>query len=139
MQVITKNPILINQPWEDYLALDGSSSKEEILKFQKWANSKGEKLLNETGVFDAKTSDFYTKYKDRYEREMQDTIKLAPKGIKTIENNAIDSAYVPYFSLDNKTKKSWWQKKSKSQKNTIIIGSIAVATLIGYLLYKRKI
>jgi hypothetical protein len=35
--------------------------------------------------------------------------------------------------------KSWWQKKSKSQKNTIIIGSIAVATFIGYLLYKRKI
>ena len=79
MKIITKKPVIV----DNYSAIDASSSKDEILTLQKLINSKGEKLVEETGVFDTKTSEVYNKYKTRIDRELSELgvepIKLADR------------------------------------------------------------
>lgn len=140
MNVITKSPILFDS--DDYSNIDGTSSREEILAVQKLINSKGEKLVDETGVFDAKTSEVYNKYKTRIDREMSEMgfepIRLKTKTITTSPTIS-DLGYVPTFpTTDLKMKKtSWWSKRTTMQKGLVIGGAVVLVSIIGFLVVKK--
>lgn len=140
MKVITKNPIIYGDD-TTYSAIDASSPKEEILALQKLLNSKGEKLVDETGVFDSKTSELYNKYKTRIDRELlemgYEPIKLKPK---TIQSSTSNDSYVPSFIQPNVNwkKTSWWSKRTKVQKGLVIGGAVVVASIIGFVIYKQS-
>lgn len=143
MKVITRNKILVN-PDMNYSRLDGKSPTAEILAMQKLINSKGEKLVDETGVFDAKTSEVYNKYKTRLDREFlemgYEPIKLQTKPLNVIENPITPAQIVPtFFKADFKTsneKTSWWSKRTKTQKGLIIGGAVAVTGLTVWLIVR---
>jgi hypothetical protein len=137
MEVITKKPIIVEHV--GYSSIDGASTKEEILAVQKLINSKGEKLVDETGVFDAKTAEVYNKYKTRIDRELSEMgiepIKLAIKPI--ISSN--DSTYVPTFVKKdlNLKKSSWWSKRTTKQKGLVIGGLVLVVSVTAFLIYRK--
>jgi hypothetical protein len=137
MEVITKKPIIVENV--RYSSIDASSKKEEILALQKLINSKGEKLVEETGVFDTKTSEVYNKYKTRIDRELSemgiDPIKLAIKPI--VSSN--DSTYVPTFNKQdlNLKKSSWWAKRTTKQKGLVIGGLVLVVSVTAFLIYRK--
>jgi hypothetical protein len=140
MKVITKGSVVLGDDY--YSNLDGNSSKEEILAVQKLINSKGEKLVDETGVFDAKTAEVYNKYKTRIDREMSEMgfepIRLKAKPITT--PGISDLGYVPTFpTTDLKMKKtSWWSKRTTMQKGLVIGGAVVLASIIGFVVFKKK-
>jgi hypothetical protein len=162
MIVKTSRPILYDGSYEHYLSLDGSSTKDAILAFQKWANSKGEKLVDEDGIWSASTSKLYSTVQKRYELETGEQIgRLKPnytpsstvvdaKGrVKSFNydpsntgENKIQQETIPMKPYTgtytpDKLKVSWWAKRSKAQKGLIIGGGIAVIAVIGFLIYKQ--
>lgn len=141
MNIITKAPIIYGE-YEDYLSLDGTSTKDEILAFQKWANSKGEKLLEETGIFDASTTALYNKVKARYEREIADmnnnVQKLAFKKNAPVETTQVVSEIVPQTWNVNIKRPSWWGRQSPKNKTLIIVGSVFALSITSYLIYKNS-
>jgi hypothetical protein len=160
MIVKTSRPVLYDGSYEHYLSLDGTSPSAEILAFQKWVNSKGEKLVDEDGLWNVKTSTLYPSIKARYERELlfEPMVKLKPnytpsnvvldeKGnIKSLEsNNPVIQAFKQIVPMKQytgtytpaKLKVSWWAKRSKAQKGLIMGGGIAVIAVVGFLIYKQ--
>lgn len=161
MIVKTSRPILYDGSYEHYLSLDGTSPSAEILAFQKWVNSKGEKLVDEDGLWNVKTSTLYQSLKARYESEplFAETGRLKPnytpsnvvldeKGnIKSLEsNNPVIQAFKqivpmkPYTGTYTpaKLKVSWWSKRTKTQKGLIMASGIAVIAVVGFLIYKSS-
>ena len=136
MKIITKKPVIV----DNYSAIDASSSKDEILTLQKLINSKGEKLVEETGVFDTKTSEVYNKYKTRIDRELSELgvepIKLATKPITAFNTS---TTYTPTFAKQdlNLKKTSWWSKRTNVQKGFFIGGSVLLVGIIGFVIYKQ--
>lgn len=61
----------------------------------------------------------------------------APKGIESVRGNKEKEVLIQP-KIETKSKKpSWWQKRTKTQKNLIIGGSILIVGLVGYLIYKK--
>jgi hypothetical protein len=139
MKVITKNPIIYGDD-TTYSAIDASSSKDEILALQKLMNSKGEKLVDETGVFDAKTNEIYNKYKTRLDRELSEMgIEPIKLKLKPIQSSTSNDSYVPSFVQPNVNwkKTSWWSKRTRTQKGLIIGGAVILASVIGFVIYRQ--
>lgn len=145
MKIITKKPIIVDND-NIFSNIDGNSTKEEILTLQKLINSKGEKLVDETGVFDAKTIEVYNKYKTRLDRELlemgYEPIKLKTKAVQSVSTNSVMNELVPQVfknALKNPTtpeKESWWKQRTKTQKTLIIGGGAVGVMLLGFLIYK---
>ena len=138
---------------KQYSALDGSSPSAEILSFQKWANSKGEKVVDEDGLWSAKTSALYPSVKTRYERETGEQIgKLKPnytaskvvldeKGnIKSLESNsAKDIVAIPLADTNKKIPKKGFSSWSTTKKTIVIGSSLAVLGLaVWYFAIRKK-
>lgn len=145
MIVRTSRPVLYNSNSENYFSLDASSTTDSILAFQKWANSKGQKIVDENGVWNPTTSKIYNIVKKRYELETGDQIgKLKPNYTSSeavADANAILKEIIPMkpstsLTTPAKPKANWWQKKTKSQKNIIMIGGIIV--IVGFFMYKSS-
>ena len=144
MIVKTSRPVLYDGSYEHYLSLDGTSPSAEILAFQKWANSKGEKLVDEDGLWNPSTSKLYSTVQQRYELETGEQIgRLKPNytpvntGVNQIQQEIIPMK--PFVSTYSpaKLKVSWWAKRSKAQKGLIMVGGIAVIVVISFLIYKQ--
>jgi hypothetical protein len=152
MQVITKNPIIVDGVYEDYLALDGSSSKEEILTAQKIINrliaeenktKPANKLLRpikEDGIWGPETATAYANRKAKVDAEL-DRIKqflggFLQSGVPNVSTSTVNqiSNVQP---LESVQKTSWWQKRTKQQKTMIIVTSTLAIGLVAYLLYKK--
>lgn len=152
MQLITKNPIIIDGVYEDYLALDGTSSKEEILAAQKVINqlikventfkqpSQWLRTIKEDGIWSAETSNAYTNRKERVDAELEKVKQLfgafvkggASGGLATVVKNITPSISKPEKRV------GWWESRPKNQKIVIIaIGSLTLL-MVGYFAYKRS-
>lgn len=119
----------------EFSSLDGLSPATEILAFQKWANSKGEKLVDEDGLWNPSTSKLYSTVKKRYESETGEQIgKLASKKIETTVPVKEIVQAKPYSAIITPIpiKQGWWAKRSKTQKTIIVTSSIV---LLGITLY----
>lgn len=140
MNIITKNPILVN-PEMNYSSLDGTSNSDEIQAFQKWVwYVKGDKSLKTTkspdgvdGIWGGKTSSAWNKYNPEYTNTPVPVINRPPNPTPTLETVQEDK---PKDETDT-TKQGWWAKKTKTQKALVIGGYVAVFALIGYIIYKR--
>lgn len=142
MIVKTSRPVLYDGSYEHYLSLDGTSSKDAILAFQKWANSKGEKLVDEDGLWNPSTSKLYSTVQKRYELETGEQIGRLKPNYTPSNANAVLREIIPMKPYTgtytpDKLKVSWWAKRSKAQKGLIMGGGIAVIAVVGFLIYKQ--
>jgi hypothetical protein len=150
MQVITKNPIIVDGVYEDYLALDGTSSKEEILAAQKIINqlikventfkqpSQWLRAIKEDGVWGNETNIAYTNRKERVDAELEKIKQMLGAFAKGGASGGFSTALSETSKIQTQDKLSWWKKRTKNQKTAIIIvGSLTLLT-IGYFAYKKS-
>lgn len=151
MQVITKNPIIIDGVYEDYLALDGTSSKEEILAAQKVINqlikventfkqpSQWLRTIKEDGIWGTETSNAYINRKERVDAELEKIKQVFGAFVKGGASGGLATAVkeISNIKTDQTTdKQSWWKKRTKNQKTAIIVIGSLTLIMIGYFAYK---
>ncbi len=138
MKVITKNPIYYSTEGSNsYSNLDDKSSKDEIIKFQKYANEKGfvnvmgknvGKPLTIDGKWGGNTTAAWVKYGKEYESvtetKPKDDFQKTETEIKTTKEKDA-----------KKSISERWKGLSKTKKGLIIGGSILAITLVGYSIY----
>jgi len=149
MQVITKNPIIVNGVYEDYLSLDGTSSKEEILAAQKIINqlitientgkptTQWLKAIKEDGIWSNETATAYSNRKAKVDAELDKLKQLLGGFVKGGASGGFSTAATEISKIQTTTNDSWWKKRTKTQKTFIIVGGVAIIGLIVYRLTKK--
>ena len=150
MQVITKNPVIVNGVYEDFLALDGTSSKEEILAAQKIINqlitientakppTQWFKAIKEDGTWGTETATAYSNRKAKVDAELDKIKQLLGAFTKGGVSGGFTTAANEIANIQTNQNQSWWKKRTKNQKTGIIIGGTVVIGLIAYLVFKKR-
>jgi hypothetical protein len=122
--------------------LDGSSASDEIKAFQRWVwYTKGDKSLKTSkafdgvdGIFGSKTRSAWAKYGSEY------TNVLTPTNTPTtnVDTTPISTVTETVTTETVANKQGWWSKRTKTQKGLIIGGGVAIAIVLGVLIYKRS-
>lgn len=149
MQVITKNPIIVNGIYEDYLSLDGTSSKEEILAAQKIINqliilentakpaTKWLKTIKEDGIWGSETETAYSNRKTKVDAELDKVKQLLGAFVKGGASGGFITA-ANEISKTQTEQQSWWKKRTKNQKVGIVATSVLLIGVIGYFTLKAS-
>lgn len=149
MQVITKNPIIVNGIYEDYLSLDGTSSKEEILAAQKIINqliilentakpaTKWLKTIKEDGIWGSETETAYSNRKAKVDAELDKVKQLLGAFVKGGVSGGFITAANEISKIQTE-QQSWWKRKNRNQKIAIIGVGLLLVGLIGFYVIKSS-